>query len=101
MIKKLYPYIKKYNKELILAITCCAFEAVFELLIPLIMAKIVDVGISNGDISYTIKLGALMVCFALISLSLGLGAARFAAVAGQGLGAEIREAEYKKIQTYL
>ena len=100
MIKKLYPYIKKYNKELILAITCCAFEAVFELLIPLIMAKIVDVGISNGDISYTIKLGALMVCFALISLSLGLGAARFAAVAGQGLGAEIREAEYKKIQTY-
>ena len=100
MIKKLYPYIKKYNKELILAITCCAFEAVFELLIPLIMAKIVDVGISNSDISYTIKLGALMVCFALISLSLGLGAARFAAVAGQGLGAEIREAEYKKIQTY-
>lgn len=100
MIKKLYPYMKKYNKELILAIMCAAFEAVFELLIPLIMAKIVDVGISNSDILYTIKLGILMVFLALISLSLGLGAARFAAVAGQGLGAEIREAEYKKIQTY-
>ncbi|MBE6048333.1 MAG: ABC transporter ATP-binding protein [Clostridium sp.] len=100
MIKKLYPYMKKYNKELILAIMCAAFEAVFELLIPLIMAKIVDVGISNSDILYTIKLGVLMVFLALISLSLGLGAARFAAVAGQGLGAEIREAEYKKIQTY-
>lgn len=100
MIKKLYPYMKKYNKALIFAVLCAAFEAVFELVIPLIMAKIVDVGISNQDISYTIKLGALMVCMALISLSLGLGAARFAAVAGQGLGAEIREAEYRKIQTY-
>ena len=100
MIKKLYPYMKKYKKALVLAILFSGIEVVFELVIPLIMAKIVDVGISSGDIAYTIKLGILMVCLALISLSLGLGAARFAAVAGQGLGAEIREAEYKKIQTY-
>ena len=100
MIKKLYPYMKKYKKALMFAILCSGLEVVFELVIPLIMAKIVDVGISSGNIAYTIKLGIFMVCLALISLSLGLGAARFAAVAGQGLGAEIREAEYKKIQTY-
>ncbi|MCR4943408.1 MAG: ABC transporter ATP-binding protein/permease [Clostridium sp.] len=100
MLKKLYPYLKKYKKEACFAILCAAFEAVFELIIPLVMAKIVDVGISNKDIAYTIKLGILMVVMALISLSLGLGAARFAAISGQGLGAEIREAEYKKIQTF-
>ena len=100
MIKKLYPYMKKYKKALMFAILCSGLEVVFELVIPLIMAKIVDVGISSGNIAYTIKLGIFMICLALISLSLGLGAARFAAVAGQGLGAEIREAEYKKIQTY-
>ena len=68
MIKKLYPYMKKYQKYLILSVICAASEAVFELLIPLVMAKIVDVGISTGDVSYTIKMGLLMVVMALISL---------------------------------
>ena len=49
MIKKLSPYIKKYKKYLFLGVSCAALEVVFELLIPLVMAKIVDVGIAAGD----------------------------------------------------
>lgn len=100
MIKKLYPYMKKYKKYLFLGVACAVLEVVFELLIPLVMAKIVDVGISLGDTGYTIKMGLLMVCMAMISLSFGLALSKFAAIAGQGFGAELREAEYIKIQSY-
>ena len=100
MIKKLLPYMKKYKRAAYLAVLFAICEAIFELIIPLIMAQIVDVGITNSDVSYTIKMGILMVCVALISLSCGLALARFAAIAGQGLGAELRSAQYKKIQTY-
>ena len=100
MIKKLYPYMKKYKKYLFLGVSCAVLEVVFELLIPLVMAKIVDVGISLGDTGYTIKMGLLMVCMAMISLSIGLALSKFAAIAGQGFGAELREAEYIKIQSY-
>lgn len=100
MIKKLAPYMKKYKTPLIIAVLCAALESVFELLIPLVMAKIVDVGISSGDTGYTIKMGLLMVVMALISLSFGIALSKFAAIAGQGFGTELRQAEYEKIQTY-
>ena len=100
MIKKLAPYMKKYKTPLILGVLCAALEATFELLIPLVMAKIVDVGISTGNMTYTIKMGLLMLVMAAISLSFGLGLSKFAAIAGQGFGAELRQAEYEKIQTY-
>ena len=100
MIKKLAPYMKKYKTPLILGVLCAALEATFELLIPLVMAKIVDVGISTGNMTYTIKMGLLMLVMAAISLSFGLGLSKFAAIAGQGFGAELRQAEYEKVQTY-
>ena len=100
MIKKLLPYMKKYKTPLILGVLCAALEVVFELLIPLVMAEIVDVGITTGNMSYTIKMGLLMVVMAIISLSFGLGLSKFSAIAGQGFGAELREAEYIKIQQY-
>ena len=100
MIKKLAPYMKKYKTPLILGVLCAALEATFELLIPLVMAQIVDVGISAGDTGYTIKMGLLMVVMAAISLSFGIGLSKFSAIAGQGFGAELRQAEYEKIQTY-
>lgn len=100
MIKKLAPYMKKYKTPLILGVLCAALEATFELLIPLVMAQIVDVGISTGDTGYTIKMGLLMVVMVAISLSFGIGLSKFSAIAGQGFGAEIRQAEYEKIQTY-
>ena len=100
MIKKLAPYMKKYKTPLILGVLCAALEATFELLIPLVMAQIVDVGISTGDTGYTIKMGLLMLVMAAISLSFGIGLSKFSAIAGQGFGAELRQAEYEIIQTY-
>ena len=100
MIKKLLPYMNKYKKAVFLAIFFAVCEAIFELIIPLVMAQIVDVGIGTSNIAYTIKMGILMVTIALISLSCGLALAKYAAIAGQGFGTELRGAQYRKIQTY-
>ncbi len=100
MIKKLLPYMNKYKKAAFLAIFFAVCEAIFELIIPLVMAQIVDIGIGTSNIAYTIKMGILMVTIALISLSCGLALAKYAAIAGQGFGAELRGAQYRKIQTY-
>ncbi|NME83613.1 ABC transporter ATP-binding protein [Clostridium sp. SM-530-WT-3G] len=100
MIKKLFSYLGKYKKHLWLAALFATLEAVFELLIPLVMAKIVDDAIPSGSMPYTIKLGILMICMALISFAFGTLLSKHAAIAGQGLGANLREAEYIKIQSY-
>ncbi len=100
MIKRLWPYLRPYKKWLALGISCSAAEAVFELLIPLVMAKILDVGIQNGDAAYTVRMGILMVAMALISLTFGVCAAYFSAYTGQGFGAKLRAAEYEHVQEF-
>ncbi|WP_428817987.1 ABC transporter ATP-binding protein (plasmid) [Clostridium butyricum] len=100
MIKKLIPYARNYKKAFILSSIFASFEAVFELLIPLVMSEIVDTGISTKNIVYTIQLGLVMVSMVSISLCFGFALSKYAAIAGQGFGAEIRETEYKKIQYY-
>ena len=100
MIKKIFSYSGKYKKFLVFAAVCAALEAIIELLIPLVMAKIVDIAIPSGDMSYTLKLGITMVVMALVSFTFGMLLSKFAAIAGQGIGANLREAEYEKIQTY-
>ena len=100
MVKRLLSYMKKYRVPAILAIVCIISETFFELIIPLIMADIVDVGVATGDKPYILSRGALMIGCALISMVLGVGSAKFAAVSGQGLGAELRKAEYRKFQSF-
>ena len=100
MLKKLWPYAKQYRTWILAGIACSASEAVFELLIPLVMSDIVDVGIASGDQSYILKKGVLMVLMAIVSLSFGLGSAAFSAIAGQGFGANLRAAEYDHIQEF-
>ncbi len=99
-MKKFLVYAKDYKKELILAIICIEVETVFELIIPMIMADIIDVGIVNRDRSYILWKGFQMVACAAISLWLGILYARFTAACGNGIGAAIRAAEFKKMQTY-
>lgn len=89
-----------YKKYAFLALLCIAAESVFELIVPLIMADLVDIGVASGDRAYIFRKGAQMVICGLIALILGVGSARFAALAGQGLGAELRLAEYEKLQKY-
>ncbi len=100
MLKRIFSYLGEYKKYAYLAGICIGAEVVFELVIPLIMADIVDVGVVNGDRDYIFQKGMLMIGCALIALILGIGSAKFSALCGQGLGANIRKAEYKKMQSF-
>ena len=86
MLIRLFSYMKQYKKYATLAVVCIMTEGVFELLVPLIMADLIDVGVSSGDRAYIYMKGLQMVACALIALVLGVGSARFAALTGQGLG---------------
>ena len=100
MIQKLIPYTKGYRKYVFLGVFCSASEAVVEMILPLIMAGIVDTGIANRDIGYIVKYGIFMLLMAVISMLLGVGAAFMAARAGQGFGAQLRQAQYDHIQDF-
>lgn len=100
MGKRLYPYMHKYKKQLLLACFCVIAETVFELIIPVFMAKLIDVGISEGNRTIILQQGMLMLFCAFCSLLLGILYARYAALAGQGFGAELRKAQFEKIQSF-
>ena len=100
MLKRIFSYMKQYKKYAYLALICIAVEAMLELLVPMIMADLIDNGVANGDTHYIYVKGFEMALCALIALVLGIGSARFQALAGQGLGANIRKAEYEKLQSY-
>ena len=100
MLKKLGPYARPYSKWIAVGVLCSAAEAIFELLIPLVMSDIVNIGIPAADQSYILWHGLKMVLMALVSLALGVGAAVCSSVAGQGFGANLRRAEYEHIQEY-
>ena len=100
MIRRLFSYMGQYKKYGFLALLCIAAESIFELLVPLIMADLVDVGVASGNRAYIFQKGGEMVICGVIALILGVGSARFAALAGQGLGARLRQAEYEKLQKY-
>lgn len=100
MLKKFFVYFKDYKKHLLLAALCVIFETLFELIIPLIMADIIDIGVANQDTQFILIKGAQMIFCAILSLGLGMAYARFAATAGQGFGCELRKAEYKKVQSF-
>lgn len=99
-MKQFWNYAARYKKELILAVICVEAETIFELVIPLIMADLIDVGIANGDRNYILFKGLQMVLCAMMALVLGLLYARNTAACGNGIGATIREAQFKKMQTY-
>ena len=100
MLKKLGPYARPYSKWIAVGVLCSAAEAIFELLIPLVMADIVNIGIETANQNYILQKGLLMMGMAVISLCFGLGAAASSSVAGQGFGAELRRAEYEHIQDF-
>lgn len=99
-MKNFFSYARKYRKEFILAIICIEVETIFELIIPLIMSDIIDIGIVNNDRNYILLKGLQMIICALISLVLGHACAKYTAACGNGIGAQIRMAEFQKMQTY-
>ncbi len=97
---KLIKYAKSYWLQSVICPILMIGEVVLELLIPLYMSKIVDIGIPNGDMPYVLQTGGKMLLIAGCSLLCGALAARLASVASMGLGARVREAMYKNIQTF-
>ncbi|MBE6990692.1 MAG: ABC transporter ATP-binding protein [Ruminococcaceae bacterium] len=100
MIRKLAPYTRGYRLWILAGILCSATESVFELLLPKAMSSIVDYGIAAGDRAYILSTGLKMILMALAALAGGIGAAVFAARAGMGFGAQLRQAEYEQVQRF-
>ena len=100
VLRKIASYLKPYKKSFFAAVVCVSAEAVFELIIPLIMADIIDIGVKNGDKPFIFIRGGIMILCALLALLLGIGSAKFSAKCGNGLGAELRKEEYRKLQGF-
>lgn len=100
MLKLMREHIKGYEKQAVLSPILIVLEVICELLLPLIMAEIVDVAIPAGDVGYIFLLGAEMVALALASMACGVGAAKAAAFASQGFGGNLRQALFDKVQTF-
>lgn len=101
MTKRLFHYIKGFEKEAIKAPLFILIEAVCELFLPLLMADIIDVGINgDGGMSYIWKAGLGMLVLSVLSLYSGMTAAKTAAVASQGFGRNLRGAMFDKIQNF-
>ena len=100
MIRKLFPYTKGYRHLIVLGVLCSAGESVLELLLPLAMSDIVNFGIEAGDRQYILATGLKMIVMAMLALACGVGAAALAAKAGMGFGANLRRAEYEKVQQF-
>ena len=100
MIKKLASYIKEYKKASILTPIFVVLEVVMEVIIPLLMSKIIDVGIPNNDIKYILEIGILLTVSAIMSLLFGMLSGRFAAKASSGFAKNLRQGMFYKIQDY-
>lgn len=99
-LRRMIHYLGTYKIDAVLGILIVAIETSIELFIPVLMARIIDEGIAHADIPLILHQGALMLACAVTSLVLGFFYARFASRASVGLGANLRQAEYEKIQRY-
>ena len=100
MIKKLSKFIGQYKKDSILTPIFVIFEVIMEVIIPYLMAKIIDVGVQNGDLNYIFKIGAILVVSAFLSLTFGMLSGRFAAKASSGFAKNLRQGMFYNIQNY-
>lgn len=99
-MKKLYVYLNNYKKECVLAPLFKMLEASFELIIPLVVSAIIDVGIANGDGNYIGRMCLVMVALGLCGLVSSVTAQYFAAKAAAGFGTKVRHALFSHIQGF-
>ena len=100
MNKTLFKSIREYRKESILAPILVILEVLMEVLIPLEMAKIIDVGIANGDLGYIVQRGVILVIMAMLALFFGVQAGNMAAVAAAGYAKNLRHDIFYKVQDF-
>ncbi len=100
MNKTLFKSIREYKKQSILAPFLVILEVLMEVLIPLEMAKIIDIGIANGDMSYIVQRGIILVIMAMLALFFGVQAGNMAAVAAAGYAKNLRHDIFYKVQDF-
>lgn len=100
MIKTLAKSIREYKKEAILTPIFVTFEIILEVVIPLIMAELVDKGVYNGDMNAIAKIALELIICAILSLVCGILQGKFAAKASSGFAKNLREDLYYKVQDY-
>lgn len=100
MLKQFFKYTKNYKKEWCIGYFCCVLEAVFEIMIPTLMSKIIDIGVGNKDYHYIFKIGFIILLLSIFSFIFGRGCSNNFSKFGNGFAAEIRDAEYVKIQSF-
>lgn len=96
-MKKLLKYLKKYRKELVFGPFFKLLEAIFELMVPMVMAKIIDKGIASGDSGYIMRMSGLIVLLGVCGLGFALTCQFLAAKCAYGFGTELRQALYRHI----
>ena len=99
-LKRLFGYLGPYRRDLIIGAVLVIVETIFELIIPVLMADLIDMGAAKQDMDYIIYKGVQMAVCAVFSLSAGLLYARFAARAAYGWGAQVRKAQYERVQQF-
>ena len=100
MLSLFLTHLQGYKKDAVKAPILIILEVICELLLPLVMAEIVDVAIPAGDAGYIFKLGAMMLVLAAVSMFCGVMAAKYAAFASQGFGGNLRQCLFDKVQEF-
>ncbi|MGN0691005.1 MAG: ABC transporter permease, partial [Oscillospiraceae bacterium] len=100
MLKTLAAQIKEFKRSSIITPICMILEVIMEMIIPLLMAKIIDDGIQTGDMNAIIKAGLGMIGCAAVGLAAGVGGAYFGADASTGFARNLRQAMFERIQTF-
>ena len=100
MLSLFLTHLEGYKKEAIKSPILIVLEVVCELLLPLVMAEIVDVAIPTGDVPYIFAMGGLMLVLALLAMACGVGSAKYATFASQGFGANLRQSLFDKVQDF-
>lgn len=100
MIKKLAAYIGEFKKETLLSPLCIALEVAMEVILPLLMANVIDYGVNAGNMNYVLKMGGFMLIVAFLSLTGGALCGKYAAIASNGFARNLRKAMFEKIQNF-
>ena len=100
MVKTILGQVKEFKKDSLVTPACMVLEVIMEMLIPLLMAAIIDNGVEKGDMAYIYKTGAVMMALALFGLLAGMLGAKYGASAATGLAKNLRAAMFNNIQSF-
>jgi len=100
VIRTLYAHLGKYKKHILVCVGLMVGDVTCTMLMPMLMAKIVDVGVATKDIAYISRIGMVMVALAILCIAIGALNAKFSAEASQGFAANLRQALFAKIQAF-